>query len=98
MIPNEIYISPEGFVQATVDVDPLFQSGISRYPLTKGEWYKLSVAENSPTANYRDKFIWIENSQSKRFPHKKEYFLTVEVWRESQLSKLLSDNSSSSRT
>ena len=91
MTSSELYISPEGLVQAITDVNPLFQSGISRYPLIKGKWYKLSVVENSPTSNYRE-FIWIEDDQSKRFWHEREHFLTIQAWRESQLNKLLNSS------
>jgi hypothetical protein len=94
---NRVYVSPDGMVLATAQVKPMFQSGIRRYPLEKGKWYKLSKKEdiqpgpNGPNLNHE--FIHIvqyeDDELFKNIPHKLENFLTIEEWRDNQLEKLL---------
>lgn len=90
---NEVYISPDRKVMAIKDIRPMFQSGIRRYPLEKGRWYKLSKKEEISPGPNSNEFIWViqyeEDELFKNIPHKPEYFLTVEEWRNSQIEKLI---------
>lgn len=90
---NNVYISPDRMVLATTEVRPMFQSGMRRYPLEKGRWYKLSkVDEIQPGPNSHE-FIWVvqyeDDELFKNIPHKSEHFLTIEEWRSLQLGKLV---------
>lgn len=87
MTTSQIYISPDRKVLATTEVRPMFQSGISRWPLESGRWYKLAKEEDIPPAPNRVDFIWVVQ-YSKAIPHKPEHFLTIQQWREGQIMKL----------
>lgn len=88
-----VYVSPDGMVLATAQVKPMFQSGIRRYPLEKGRWYKLSKEEDIQPGPNSHEFVWVvqyeEDELFKNIPHKPEHFLTIEEWRDDQLQKLL---------
>jgi hypothetical protein len=91
MTTSEIYISPDKKVLATSEVRPMFQSGISRYPLERGKWYKLSEEVDIPISPRSSEFIWViqyDLRTSKPIPHKPEHFLTMQQWREDQIMKL----------
>ena len=95
MLTVEIYISPENEVLATTEVRPLFQSGIRRYPLQQGKWYKLAKECDIPPAPNSDDFIWVcqyeDDELFKAIPHKPEHFLTIQQWRENRLKDILVD-------
>ena len=91
MLTVEIYISPENEVLATTEVRPLFQSGIRRYPLEQGKWYKLAKEVDIPLAPNSGDFIWVcqYEDDEKAIPHKPEHFLSIQQWREWQLKNIL---------
>lgn len=88
---ESVYVSPDGEVLATSEVRPMFQSGISRYPLEKGKWYKV-VTENIPVAPFSRDFVWInqyaDDELFKAIPHNPQNFLTKSQWREKQIGEL----------
>ncbi len=87
---DKVYISPERMVLAIEEVRPMFQSGVRRYPLEKGKWYKISKREDIPPSPNGHEFVWVvqyeDDELFKNIPHKPEHFLTVEQWRNSQLN------------
>lgn len=92
MTTSQIYISPDKKVLATTEVRPMFQSGITRWPLESGRWYKLAKEEDIPPAPNRGDFIWVvqyeDDELSKAIPHKPQHFLTIQQWGEGQIMKL----------
>lgn len=88
-----IYISTDGMVLAIEEVRPMFQSGVRRYPLEKGKWYKISKREDIPPSPNGHEFVWVvqfeDDELFKNIPHKPEHFLTIEEWRNLQIEKLL---------